>query len=130
MAKRNDRSCVLRIATAGGAMLLTGDIERAAEEQLTGMGLAKSEVLLVPHHGSRSSSTAGFIEAVSPRFAVVPVGYRNRFNHPARDVVQRYEDAGVEILRTDRHGAVTVSLNASGVAVRGERASRARYWLQ
>lgn len=130
MPKRNDRSCVLRIAAAGGSMLLTGDIERAAEEQLVRMGTAKSEVLLVPHHGSRSSSTAAFIEAVSPRFAVVPVGYRNRFNHPARDVVQRYEDAGVELLRTDRHGAATVSLNASGIALRGERASRARYWLQ
>jgi competence protein ComEC len=94
------------------------------------MGGEKSDVLLVPHHGSRTSSTASFIEAVSPRFAVVPVGYRNRFGHPAKDVVQRYADAGVEILRTDREGAVTVALGAEGVALRGERASRARYWLQ
>jgi competence protein ComEC len=130
MAKRNDRSCVLRVATGGGAMLLTGDIERAAEDRLVRMGGGKSDVLLVPHHGSRTSSTASFIEAVSPRFAVVPVGYRNRFGHPAKDVVQRYADAGVEILRTDREGAVTVALGAEGVALRGERASRARYWLQ
>ncbi|MGQ0653579.1 MAG: DNA internalization-related competence protein ComEC/Rec2 [Betaproteobacteria bacterium] len=130
MAKRNDHSCVLRVAAAGGAMLLTGDIERASEERLVRMGLGKSDVLLVPHHGSRSSSTTAFIEAVSPRFAVVPAGYRNRFGHPAKDVVQRYADAGVEILRTDRDGAVTVSLDSSGIALRGERESRGRYWLK
>ena len=130
MAKRNDRSCVLRVASTGGAMLLTGDIERAAEERLVRTGIGKSEVLLVPHHGSRSSSSAAFIEAVAPQLAVMPVGYRNRFGHPAKDVVQRYEDVGARILRTDRDGAVTVSLNPTGIAVRSERASRGRYWLQ
>lgn len=112
-------------------MLLTGDIERSGERALIDSGFAlKSDILLVPHHGSRSSSTAPFIDAVAPRFAVVPVGYRSRFGHPARDVMQRYQDAGVEILRTDRDGAVTVVLDASGATARGERASRSRYWLQ
>ena len=130
-AKRNDRSCVLRIATAGGSMLLTGDIERGGEQALIDSGFAlRSDILLVPHHGSRSSSTAPFIHAVAPRFAIVPVGYRSRFGHPASDVMQRYRAAGVEILRTDRDGAVTVTLDSAGARVRGERASRQRYWLQ
>ena len=112
-------------------MLLTGDIERSGEQALIDSGFAlKSEILLVPHHGSRSSSTVPFLDAVAPRLAVVPVGYRSRFGHPAKEVMQRYHDAGIETLRTDRDGAVTVVLDASGARARGERASRSRYWLQ
>jgi competence protein ComEC len=128
-SKRNDLSCVLRIATEGGAVLLTGDIERAGEKVLLSSDV-RSEVVLVPHHGSRTSSTPEFVAAVAPRWAVVAAGYRNRFGHPHADVVGRYERAGARIARTDRDGAVSVSLTAAGIEVVSERHRRGRYWLQ
>ena len=128
-AKRNDRSCVLRIATTAGAVLLTGDIERAGEKALLGKSL-KSEVLLVPHHGSRTSSTPEFIAAVAPRWAVVAAGYRNRFGHPNGEVLERYRAAGAEIARTDQQGSLFIRLSDAGTSVEGERARRGRYWLQ
>jgi competence protein ComEC len=125
-ARRNNQSCVLRVEAAGAALLLTGDIERLAEAELAGQPL-KADVLLVPHHGSRTSSSEEFIAAVAPRWAVVPVGYRNRFGHPAREVQARYEAAGVRLLRTDRDGAVSVILRKE-LQVGTERARHPRYW--
>jgi len=127
--RRNDLSCVLRVASAGGAILLTGDIERAAEGMLleTASSL-RSNVLLVPHHGSRTSSTAAFIAAVAPQWGIVPAGYRNRFGHPNGEVVGRYAGAGVRLLRTDLDGAVHVRLGPSGIEVAAERSMRPRYW--
>ena len=125
--RRNNQSCVLRVATTGGAMLLTGDIERQAEVSLLNTSL-KADVLLVPHHGSRSSSTPEFIGAVAPRWAVFPTGYRSRFGHPHPEVLARYRSAGIGILRTDLDGAVRVVLNAREVIVDTERARRPRYW--
>ena len=125
--RRNNQSCVLRVEAHGASMLLTGDIERAAETRLAASARA-SDVLLVPHHGSRTSSTEEFIAAVSPRWAIVPAGYRNRFGHPAREVLARYEKAGATLLRTDRDGAVSVRLGRDAIEVMGERALRPRYW--
>jgi competence protein ComEC len=88
----------------------------------------KSDVLLVPHHGSRTSSTEAFIAAVAPRWAVLPVGYRSRFGHPAPDVLARYDAASVGILRTDLDGAVRIRLTGEEVRVEGERARAPRYW--
>ncbi|MGE5639908.1 MAG: DNA internalization-related competence protein ComEC/Rec2, partial [Clostridia bacterium] len=128
-AKRNDLSCVLRISTAGGSMLLTGDIERTAELALVGSGRSLgSDVLVVPHHGSRTSSTGEFLAAVSPRWAVVPVGYRNRFRHPNGEVLGRFGESGAAIRRTDLEGAVTVLLGDGPPRVAAEREARPRYW--
>jgi competence protein ComEC len=124
----NDESCVLRVAAAGGAMLLTGDIERGAELALARAGLARAAVLLVPHHGSRTSSSAEFLAAVQPRHAIAAVGYRSRFGHPHPEVLGRYAAAGLAPLRTDRDGAVTVRLGAGAPVLQAERARRARYW--
>jgi competence protein ComEC len=127
--RRNDLSCVLRIASDGGSMLLTGDIERAAEKSLLETTKSvKADVLLVPHHGSRTSSTLEFIAAVAPRWAVVPVGYRSRFGHPNGEVLERYRAAGARILRTDLDGAVQVQLMNMGVRVDTGRSSAPRYW--
>src|SRR4029077_17467630 len=113
------------------SMLLTGDIERFAESQIIQANkVLGTDVLLVPHHGSRTSSSAEFIQAMAPRWAVVPVGYRNRFGHPSREVLERYRAAGAQVLRPDRAGAVLVRLAATGVEVQTERRRRARYWLQ
>ena len=128
-ARRNDSSCVLRVASAGGSMLLTGDIERAAESILLNRPeVLKSDVLLVPHHGSRTSSTPEFIAAVAPRWAVVPAGYRNRFGHPNREVLERYRGAGAQVLRTDLDGAVQVHLSGNRTSIGTQRASSPRYW--
>jgi competence protein ComEC len=130
--KTNDRSCVLRIEAGGRVALLTGDIEarseavllRAVPEQL------RADVLVVPHHGSRTSSTAAFVAAVDPHIAVVTAGYRNRFNHPRPDVVERYARRGVEVPRTDRDGAISLLLgDADPPRARAERDARKRYWF-
>jgi competence protein ComEC len=128
-ARRNNQSCVLRVEAGGASMLLTGDIERAAEDLLRKASAAvRSDILLVPHHGSRTSSSEEFISAVAPRWAVVPAGYRNRFGHPAREVLERYERAQVRVLRTDLEGAVTVLLKRELIEVSAERARAPRYW--
>jgi competence protein ComEC len=110
-------------------MLLTGDIERAAEQSiLQADRSSQSDVLLVPHHGSRTSSTMEFIAGVAPRWAVIPVGYRSRFGHPAADVLERYRAAGVRVLRTDLDGAVRIRLGDEGMQLETERSSAPRYW--
>jgi competence protein ComEC len=127
-ARRNNQSCVLRVTAGASSMLLTGDIERAAERFLLENKISPSDVLLVPHHGSRTSSSEEFIAAVAPRWAIVPAGYRNRFGHPAREVLERYARAGVTVLRTDRDGAVSVVLNGHAARVSTERSRAPRYW--
>ena len=126
----NDLSCVLRVSAGGHSVLLTADIEHRAEAALLARdarGL-RADVLLVPHHGSRSSSGADFVRTVAPRWAVVAAGYGNRFHHPSPQVLERYRAAGAGLLRTDLDGAVTIRMDASGLHVEAERARRARYW--
>ncbi|MHB8665965.1 MAG: DNA internalization-related competence protein ComEC/Rec2 [Burkholderiales bacterium] len=128
--KSNDRSCVLRIAAAHGTVLLTGDIEVRSERELLARAPQKlrADVLVVPHHSSRTSSTQEFIAAVRPRWAVLPVGYRNRFGHPQLDVVERYRASGAQLLRTDNSGAVIVRIDDAGTVVQAYRELRRRYW--
>jgi competence protein ComEC len=125
----NALSCVLQATSAEGrSLLLTGDIEAAQEQALLERAGARlrSEVLLVPHHGSLTSSTPAFVEAVAPRVAVVQAGYRSRFGHPAPEVVARYEARGVALVRSDRCGGWSWS-TATGEG-RCERDQRRRYW--
>ncbi|MDP2008275.1 MAG: DNA internalization-related competence protein ComEC/Rec2 [Rubrivivax sp.] len=108
--KPNAVSCVLRVQAAGGASaLITGDIEAAQEAALlqrSGAAL-RSDVLLVPHHGSRTSSMPAFLDTVQPGLALVQAGYRSRYGHPAPEVLARYERRGIPVLRSDRCGAWT-----------------------
>lgn len=128
--KDNQRSCVLRVASAHGSLLLTGDIERAAERELLqrAPGLLAADVLLVPHHGSRSSSSPGFVAAVDPRIAIFTVGYRNSYGHPKPAVEQRYLDAGSRLYRSDRDGALLLHFAPGGVRAEAWRTQRPRYW--
>jgi competence protein ComEC len=128
--KSNDQSCVLRVATHGGAALLTGDVEAVAEREMLGRAAdVAADVLVVPHHGSRTSSTSAFVAAVAPRIAVIAAGYRNRFGHPRADVLERYAQIGAALPRTDRQGAITVSLLPEvPIGVVAERERAARYW--
>lgn len=128
--KDNDRSCVLKIRGPGGSILLTADIERLGELNLLERlpGDLHADVLLAPHHGSKSSSMTEFLEAVGPRKVVIPVGHRNRYGHPAPEVLARYRMRGMEILRTDRDGAVALRFGASGVETSRARHTGRRYW--
>ncbi|MCY4390347.1 MAG: DNA internalization-related competence protein ComEC/Rec2 [Desulfurellaceae bacterium] len=105
----NDASLVLRLSHGEVDILFSGDIERAGEGSLLATPVQlESEILKVPHHGSRSSSTLPFLESVSPQVAIASLGYQNRFRFPAPEVVDRYERQGVAFLRTDQAGTITV----------------------
>ena len=125
---------MLRIAALDDSVptvLLTGDIERAQELELTERvprTALRADVLLVPHHGSLTSSSPAFLDAVAPRLAVVQAGYLNRFQHPCPDVLARYRERGITLARTDRDGAVIVDLGPSALQMQAWRAVRARYW--
>lgn len=127
----NERSCVIRVDAADAGALLSGDIERLSEMNLSerGQPLA-TEVLVVPHHGSASSSTPAFLAAVSPRHIVIPVGHRNRYGHPHPEVMARYRALPASIWRTDRDGAVTLRLGREGVTVERARVTEKRYWRE
>jgi len=105
--KPNALSCVLRVSGGGRSALLTGDIEREQEAALVaahGPAL-RSDVLVVPHHGSRTSSSAVFLDAVQPTVAIVQAGYRNRFGHPAAEVVERYRARAISLVTSADCGA-------------------------
>jgi competence protein ComEC len=127
-AKPNARSCVLRIGNGRAHVLLAGDIEKSQEAWLAAQPQAlRSQLLLVPHHGSKTSSSDAFLDAVQPAIAVAQAGYRNRFGHPAAEVVHRYGARGISLSASPTCGALTWrSLSPS--EVRCERAAAPRYW--
>lgn len=128
--KANAMSCVIRVTDGQHAVLLAADIEAKEEAQLLASGVQlRSDVLMVPHHGSGTSSTPAFLDAVKPRIAVFQVGHRNRYRHPKREVFERYGEAGALRLRTDQEGAVTLRFGRD-VEVGRFRQQRARYWHQ
>lgn len=125
--KPNAMSCVVRVQDAQGrSALLTGDIEAPGEQALAEqLGPAlKTDVLVVPHHGSQTSSTAAFLAAVQPSQAVIQVGYRSRFGHPHPAVLARYAAAGIPVARTDHCGA----WGWSDAGAWCTRAVQRRYW--
>jgi len=134
-ARSNSLSCVLRISNARQTALLVGDIEAPQElalldraEGATGAAFSlKADVLLVPHHGSKTSSTTGFVDAVSPRWAWVQAGYRNRFGHPAAEVVARYRLRNIELVDSAHCGAMQWRSDQAG-AMQCERTASRRYW--
>jgi competence protein ComEC len=127
--KANARSCTLRISNGTRTVLLAGDIEAAQEAALLerARDRLRADVLLAPHHGSGTSSTVAFLQAVHPGVAIFQVGWRNRYHHPKPEVYERYGALGVERLRTDVAGALALDVDAA-VGWSAYRTAHARYW--
>ncbi len=131
-SRRNNHACVLRVSAPGGRLLIASDIEKAVEREFVATygGELQAEVLVVPHHGSKTSSSPAFVAAVAPQIALLPVGYRNRYHHPKPKVVERYRNSGASIHHSGHVGAVKVLFDAEkGAVVTDEyRKSSRKYW--
>jgi competence protein ComEC len=132
MIGRNDRSCVLRISGAGGSALLLSDIEASAERELVGRwaGRLAADVMIVPHHGSATSSSALFLDTVHPQLALLSRGFGNRFGFPRASVMERYTVRGIDVADTASSGALTVRFSSvDGIRLLpGYREEKGRYW--
>ncbi|HKR38369.1 MAG TPA: ComEC/Rec2 family competence protein [Paraburkholderia sp.] len=139
--KPNAHCCVLRVTTGAGAApdaqdgpisaLLAADIEAGDERTLVARdpGRLRAQVLVVPHHGSRSSSTEPFLDSVWPLVAIFQVGYLNRFHHPHPGVYARYAARDIVLARSDAHGAARVEARPGALAVERFRDTQRRYWM-
>ena len=125
----NDDSCVLKVTAHGQSVLLPGDIEAGAErELLESNSPLQAQVLIAPHHGSKTSSTEAFIDAVGPDWVFYPVGYRNRFGFPKPAITERYRRADIHELLSYRTGALSLTLGDGLLQPRAWRESARRYW--
>lgn len=130
-AEGNAASCVVRVSAGSHGMLLTGDIEARSELRLIRRGAPlASDIVIVPHHGSLTSSTAPFTDSVRPAYAVVSAGFRNRWGLPKPRIVQRWRAVGARVLNTASSGAIHFRVCSRGgiVAITRERQLRHRFW--
>ena len=116
----NDNSLVLKLSYAGKSFLFPGDLEKPGEETVVSNAgsLLESDILLTPHHGSKSSSSRPFLEMVKPRICIISSGGGNYFGHPHSKTLQRLRDIGCRIIRIDQVGAVQLSVGPNGLKVR------------
>ena len=132
--KSNNRSCVLKVWNDAYSLLLSGDIESKVEADLLRYQAEQlqADVLLVPHHGSNTSSSRAWIDRLKPQLAVVSAGYRNRFGHPTRKVMARYYDSGVPLINTAESGMLQIKLPVKpGEGLNGSQQQRKlakHYW--
>jgi competence protein ComEC len=155
--KDNNRSCVLKVTSQFGSILLTGDIEKEAENALlnrvendvigddalqanskaaAGDAISsrtitqlKSDVLIAPHHGSKTSSTREFVQAVGAQHSIFTVGYLNRFKHPKPFIEKRFEESGAYTYRSDYQGALSLDFTrTNNISISALRQSQPRYW--
>ncbi|WP_174545156.1 DNA internalization-related competence protein ComEC/Rec2 [Methylovorus sp. MM2] len=127
----NNRSCVLRVSSRFGSILLPGDIEKQAEANMVSNNpeIFASDVIVAPHHGSKTSSTQDFIAAVHPSIVVFAMGYRNRFGHPNVLIANRYAEMNARAYRSDDDGAITLDFASErGIAITRSRVADKRYW--
>jgi competence protein ComEC len=129
--KSNAMSCVLRISSGVHTALLAGDLEAAQELRLVNDPVSKEKLradfLLVPHHGSKTSSSAVFLDQVRPQYALAQAGYRNRFGHPVDSVLARYRERGIEVVKSPVCGAAFWRSEQPG-EVLCQRKLGSRYW--
>ena len=123
---------MLHVSNKNHRLLLTGDIEKQAEKQLvTNYPDLQSDVIIVPHHGSKTSSSKSFLEATNAKLALLPVGYRNRFGHPNPGVLARYKNKDIEVLDTVENGALELAFPASSereIVVKAWRKEHSGFW--
>ena len=127
----NNASCMLKITYSDLSILIPGDIEKKVESYWIANDpqWLRADLLVAPHHGSRTSSTADFIKTVNPQLVIFSTGYKNRFRHPNHKVVQRYEQQGVEWLNTAQTGAIQIRLTQSdSLQVTSWREQYSKYW--
>ncbi len=129
--KRNNHSCVLQVVSKSGVVLFTGDIEKRIETQLLekyGRQLA-ADILVVPHHGSKTSSSSAFINTINPKIALFSLGYKNRYKFPNNKVIKRYELLNSDLIQTDKAGAIIINLTEKdGIVVTKYREKAGKYW--
>ena len=114
----NNGSVVIRIVHRGTTLLLTGDIERETDGDMARWGhRLRADVLKAAHHGSRTSSTRAFLDAVNPKVAAISCGVNNRFRHPSPEVIARFREMGIQIWRTDQAGAIAMKLDGERIDV-------------
>ena len=130
-AKANNHSCVLMVEYKEQKILLAGDIEKEVESQLLAdQRLSAVDILLAPHHGSRTSSTFGFVEQVKPRYVIYSAGFRNQHGHPHKDVQARYENVGSAELNTAASGALEFMWDEGAMTMQQYRLFKRRYWFE
>ena len=128
----NDNSCVLKVDGAGGSVLLTGDIEAVGETALVERSgdRLRSDILVAPHHGSKTSSSEAFLDRVSPRWALIPAGYLNRFGFPHAWVLSRYRARGIPVMTTGEGGALILLVDREPAEPHPYRTEHRHYWRQ
>ncbi|MEO8464421.1 MAG: DNA internalization-related competence protein ComEC/Rec2 [Gammaproteobacteria bacterium] len=124
----NESSCVLKVTAAGGSLLITGDIERRGEAAVLEADPGATDVVVVPHHGSATSSSAALVAALRARHAVVSAGFANRWAFPRAEVTARWQRGGAAVAVTADAGAVSIDFTRDGVAIGAEREVRHHYW--
>ncbi len=126
----NDNSCVLRIDTPGSSVLLTGDIERVAEDYLVqnSSDFLQADILIAPHHGSKTSSSAAFLAKVQPELILIPADSPNRFGFPHADVLQRYEAIAAKYFITGETGALRIKITQTHNQLESYREAHSHYW--
>ena len=130
--KRNNASCVLKVSAGKDSLLFSADIEKMAEKQLvdTHYKQLKSTYLVSPHHGSKTSSSQRFLDAVDPEYILIPVGFRNRYRMPHSTVLRRYRNKNILVLQTYKAGAISVRFgqkSSSNIPQQFRKESR-KYW--
>ena len=131
----NNRSCVVKVTSQFGSILLTGDIEEIAETRLLEANIDKvhSDVLVAPHHGSKTSSTIGLVQAAGAKHVIFTVGYLNRFKHPKPMIEKRYVESGAQLYRSDYNGALLIDFMPKtnvqpNMQILTWRQAQPRYW--
>ena len=129
--ERNNHSCVLRVSSPYGSVLFTGDIEKKTEKWLLQDHRQQldSDILLVPHHGSLSSSSQAFISQIDPEIAIISVGYKNRYRLPSKRVVARYAHLEQPVLQTSQSGAISITVHEDRTyQIEEYRIKAGKYW--
>ena len=132
----NDNSCVIKISDGNKSVLLTGDISKVVEQKLVNEHVSqyknkselKADILIAPHHGSKTSSSQAFIQQVEPQWVVFSAGYKNRWNFPILSVVERYQLLNVEHLTTANTGFIRFNVENQHIDVKTYREDLAAYW--